>query len=44
MIEIELFAKFTDLYNYIPINLKNRKDKNFSPEIYIALSWTNCYN
>lgn len=43
-IEIEFFQKFCDLYNYIPVNLKNRKDKNYSPEVYQALSKTNSYN
>ncbi len=43
-IEIEVFAKFSDLFSFIPTNFKNRRDKNYSPEVYLALSKTNCYN
>ena len=29
-IEIEVFAKFSDLFSFIPTNFKNRRDKNYS--------------
>lgn len=44
VVEIEFYQKFADLFSYIPTNLKGRKDKNWSPQVYLALSRTNGYN
>lgn len=44
VVEIEFFSKFSDLYNFVPTNTKGRKDKNWSPQVYLALTKTNSYN
>ena len=44
VIQYDILQKFTDLYQFIPTNTKHRKDKNFSPNMYKALTRTKSYN
>ena len=43
-INMELLTKYADLYSHMPTNMKGWKDRNFSPQMYQALTRTNGYN
>ena len=38
LVNFDMLSKFVDLFQYIPTNTKGRKDRNYSPQMYQALT------